>query len=271
MKGKTVLVTGSTDGIGKQTALELARLGARVILHGRSRQKGRKTLQEIQRATGATDMDYLSFDLSSQANVRALAEAFEQQYPRLDVLIHNAGIYSHTRHLTPDHVEMTFAVNHLAPFLLTHLLLGLLKKSAPSRVVTVSSMAHHTAEIDLKNLQQEKRFDAYDAYALSKLANVLFAYALSDRLKGSGVTSNALHPGVIDTKLLRSGFHVRGDSVEKGAGTSVYLACAAELEKTSGKYFNKGEEESSSPITYDKRLQEELWGISERLTGIRGS
>lgn len=269
MQGKTVLITGSTDGIGKQSALELARMGATVILHGRDYAKGSSTLQEIGKLTGNDKLDLFVADLSSQNQVRNFAAEVERKYTRLDVLINNAGVYMHHRQLTDDGLEMTFAVNHLAPFLLSSLLLNLLRKSAPARIVTVSSIAHQRARLDFDNLQAEKKFDAYGSYALSKLANILFTYELADRLDGSAVTATTLHPGVIDTKLLRIGFgSFGGRSLEEGATTTVYLASSPNVAGISGKYFVDCAERASSPLSYDVKLRKELWRRSETLVGL---
>jgi len=183
------------------------------------------------------------------------------------VLINNAGVYE-TRHRTSeDGFEMTFAVNHLAPFLLTYLLLDLLKKAAPSRIINVSSIAH-ASSMDFENLQGEKHYGGYEAYALSKLCNILFTYKLARLLEGSGVTANCLHPGTISTKLLKAGWGVGGSPVTQGSVTSAYLATAPELEGVTGKYFMDKKQKESSRISYDQKIQKKLWLISEQLTGI---
>jgi len=228
MEGKIVLVTGPTDGIGKETALGIARMGARVLLHGRNAEKGRRVQKEIREKSGNDRIEFFLADLSLQREVRRLAAEVEKEHDRLDVLVNNAGVFMRVRRLTAEGIETTFAVNHLAPFLLTNLLLGHLKKSWPSRIATVSSIAHRDAQVDWSNLQGERRFDgydAYDAYSLSKLGNLLFTYELSRRLNGSGVDANALHPGVVRTKLLRAGFgDYPGDDPRKGAMASIRLA-----------------------------------------------
>jgi NAD(P)-dependent dehydrogenase (short-subunit alcohol dehydrogenase family) len=206
MKGRTVLVTGSTDGIGKATALGLARMGAEVLLHGRDPEKGREVREEIARKTGSDQLDLFIADLSSQRQVRRLAAEVVERHERLHVLINNAGTFQAEHRLTEDGLETTFAVNYLAPFLLTHELLGLLEESSPSRIINVASIAHWDTKVDWNNLQGERLYDGHQAYALSKLGIVLFTYDLAERLKGSAVTANCLHPGVIKTKLLRSGF-----------------------------------------------------------------
>ncbi len=269
MKGKVVLVTGSTDGIGKETALSITRMGARVLLHGRNAEKGRRVTEEIRKKSGNDRLDFFLADLSLQGEVRRLAAEVEKEHDRLDVLVNNAGVFMKERRLTADGIETTLAVNHLAPFLLTNQLIGLLKKSAPSRIVTVSSIAHRDAQVDWSNLQGERRFDGYEAYATSKLGNLLFTYELSRRLKGSGVDANALHPGVVRTKLLRAGFgDYPGDDPRKGAKTPIRLATSPELEGKSGLYFERSQPAVSSPLSRDRAVQKRLWDISEKLVGL---
>jgi NAD(P)-dependent dehydrogenase (short-subunit alcohol dehydrogenase family) len=266
MKKRTVLVTGSTDGIGKETALQLARMGAEVLLHGRSQEKGVAVQEEINRRTGNDRMQFFRADLSSQKQVRKMAAEIRERHDRLHVLINNAGTFEPERRITEDGLEKTFAVNYLAQFLLTHELLDLMKRSSPARVINVASIAHWNGSMDWSNLQGERRYEGFDAYARSKLAVVLFTYSLARHLKGSGVTANCLHPGVIKTKLLRAGFgDYPGGAPEKGARTSVYLASSAKVEGISGKYFEECKAMRSSPRSYDQELQEELWRISERL------
>jgi NAD(P)-dependent dehydrogenase (short-subunit alcohol dehydrogenase family) len=268
MKGRVVLITGSTDGIGKQTALELADMGARVILHGRNEEKGMKVLEEIRHRTGNDGLEFFLADLSSQAEVRKLSSQVQDRHDKLHVLINNAGVYMRDRKLTPDGFESTFAVNFLAPFLLTNLLLDLLKESSPSRIISTASIAHVNARVDLNNLQGERGYDGFDAYALSKLAIILFTYRLADKLKNTKVTANCLHPGVINTKLLRAGWGLGGENVEVGARTPVYLASSPEVEGVSGRYFENMHPSTSSPLSRDKELQETFWKIGEKLTGL---
>jgi NAD(P)-dependent dehydrogenase (short-subunit alcohol dehydrogenase family) len=269
IRGKTVLVTGSTDGIGRETALGLSRMGANVLVHGRDRVKGAAVLNEISRLSGKGNLELFIADLSSQRQVRSLAQAVLDNHDRLDVLINNAGVFEGERRLTEDGLELTFAVNYMAPFLLTNLLLDLLKKSAPSRIISVASIAHRSATVDWNNLLGERYYDSYEAYNLSKLCVVLFTYALAERLNGTRVTANCLHPGVIKTKLLREGFgDYPGDTPEKGARTSIYLASSQEMEGVSGKYFERQRMVRSSEISYDKALQERLWKLSERLSAL---
>lgn len=268
MQNKVVLITGSTDGIGRQAALELAARGFTVFVHGRSLARARNVAEEIRTATGNKNVEYLEADLSSQRQVRELAAEVEGRCDALHVLINNAGVFMNERQVTVDGLELTFAVNHLAPFLLTNLLLGLLQKSSPSRIITVSSMVHARSKIDFSDLQSGKKFAGYDAYAQSKLGNILFTFELAERLQGTGVTANCLHPGVIATKLLRAAFDSDGASPADGAQTMIYLASSPELEQVTGKYYQENRETRSAPLTYDRELRKMFWQISEQLTGI---
>lgn len=279
MRGKTVLVTGATGGIGLVTARELAGMGATVVVVGRTQAKGDAAAREIQAATGSASVSALAADLTSQAQVRKLAEDVRTRYPQLDVLINNAGAAFTSRQLTVDGVEATFALNHLAPFLLTSLLLDTLKASAPSRVINVASQAHIGQSLDFTDLQYEKRpYKTFAAYGAAKLAEVLFTYELARQLDGSGVTANCLHPGFVASrfgmnnggvwipifKMLRP-FQI---SVERGAETSVYLASSPEVASVSGDYFDKKKSVASSSQSYDEAAQRRLWELSEQLTGL---
>ncbi|MBV6510617.1 MAG: hypothetical protein FMNOHCHN_00094 [Ignavibacteriaceae bacterium] len=268
MQGKVVLVTGSTDGIGLETARQLARLGATIILHGRNYQTGPDLRDQIKRETGNEHIDYVNADLSKRDKLHALTDHIKSQYGVLDVLIHNAGVFMTERKLTPEGLEMTFAVNHLAPFILTGLLLPCLKNAEQGRIITVSSIAHQNAHLDFNNLQGEVHFDPYKAYALSKLGNILFTYYLAEHLKGSKVTANTLHPGVITTKLLKTGFNRTGASIEEGADTSVYLAYSPEVSEISGGYFIKRKRTASSPASNDQHTINDFWKISAELSGV---
>ncbi len=267
MDRPVILVTGSTDGIGKATAGELVSHGAEVIIHGRNRQKGNKVRKDLGKIT-AKMPDLLIADFSDRDQIMEMAKEFMSRYPRLDVLINNAGIYQKERSLTKDGVEMTFAVNYLAPFLLTRLLLPLLKKSAPSRIVTVASSAHEDVDyIDWDNLPGQARYDSWSAYALSKFADITYTYTLARRLVETGVTANCLHPGVTDTKLLRSAFPgYPAISAEEGARTSVYLAVSPDVTGISGQYFDNRKQARSSALTHDHLVQDRLWKLAENLT-----
>ena len=269
IEGRTVLVTGSTDGIGKETALQLARMGATVLLHGRDPKKGHAVLEEIRKKTGSDRLEFYLADLSSQRQVRSLAAEVLDNNNHLDVLINNAGIFMPERKMTEEGIETTFAVNYLAPFLLTRELYDLLKQSAPSRIVNVASIAHWNAKLEWNNLQGERHYEGFHAYALSKLGIILFTYALAERLLGSSVTANCLHPGVIETKLLRAGFgDYPGDTPEKGARASVYLASSPKAEDVTGQYYEECKPTRSSPASYDRGMQDKIWRISEELVGL---
>ena len=263
---KTILVTGSTDGIGKATATALAEHGCEVIVHGRNDARARSAQQNLIDATGNPSIRAVSADFSSLAQVRELATQLSD-LPKLDVLINNAAIATNRRTLTEDGFESTFGINYLAPFLLTNLLLGLLQDSTPARIVNVSSGAHASGHIDLDDLQMSRRFNGWDAYCNSKLANALFTCELSRRLESNQVTANFLHPGVIDTKLLHVNFS-GGSPVDSGAETPVHLALAPEVAGVTGRYFvNRGQVPASTAAD-DQRLAAELWRVSTELTGL---
>jgi retinol dehydrogenase-14 len=279
MRGSTVLVTGGTGGIGLATASGLAGLGARVGIVGRDPGRAADAADEIRRSAPGARVDTFVADLSSQSEVRRLADEVLASYPRLDVLVNNVGGYWAHRHVTADGLEHTFALNHLAPFLLTHLLRGLLVTSAPARVVTVSSGAQSMGRIDFDDLQGERDYDGQRAYNQSKLANVLFTYELARRLEGTGVTANVLHPGVVRTRFGQedSGRWMRLllpvvrpflKSPERGARTSVHLASAPELAGVSGRYFANSAPRKSSARSYDAQVATRLWETSAELTGL---
>jgi NAD(P)-dependent dehydrogenase (short-subunit alcohol dehydrogenase family) len=276
MAGKTVLVTGATSGIGKATALELARQRANVCIVARNKSKGETVLEEIKKATGNTKLELFVADLSSMNEVRRLALEFKAQHARLDVLVNNAGGVYDTRQTTTDGLEYTFAFNHLASFSLTSLLLDTLKASAPSRIINVSSGAQANGKI---NLMGEKRYSSFAAYSASKLANVMFTYALARRLSGMGVTVNTLHPGLVGTNFGSNAKSALWRGVaslakafsmppEKGAETTIYLASSSEIQGVSGKYFDKKKAVASSAASHDEVAQERLWAESEKLVGL---
>ena len=277
MAGRTVLVTGGTGGIGLATAAGLAELGARVGIVGRDPART-KTAAERLRGSGG-EVDVFVADLSSQQEVRRLAKEVLAAYPRLDVLVNNVGGYWATRHTTVDGLEHTFAVNHLAPFLLTNLLLDRLRASAPARVVTVSSGAQAMGTIDFDDLQGEHDYSGQRAYNQSKLANVMFTYELARRLRGSGVTANALHPGVVRTnfgredskgwmRLLLPVIRPFLKSPERGAATSLYLASSPDVEGVSGRYFANSKPKTSSNASQDTTAAARLWDVSAALVGL---
>jgi NAD(P)-dependent dehydrogenase (short-subunit alcohol dehydrogenase family) len=271
MHHKLILVTGATDGIGKQTALELARRGARLLLHGRSPSKLAETRAEIEREAGDSVVETVAADFSSLAAVRAMAEGITARHGAIDVLVNNAGVFMNERRTSRDGHEMTLAVNHLAPFLLTHLLLDALRAATAARIVNVSSVAHLRGVLDLENLHGERSFAPYGAYALSKLANVLFTVELARRLAGEPITVNALHPGVVSTKLLVDGFGMHGqDSLSQGAATSVYLASAPEIAGVTGRYFVRCREAEMNPIAAHPGTGRALYELSAEMVGIPG-
>jgi NAD(P)-dependent dehydrogenase (short-subunit alcohol dehydrogenase family) len=263
------LVTGATSGIGKATATGLAALGATVIVHGRDADRCDNTAHLIRRVAGHDRAHCAIADFTSLDAVRDMADEVLEHHEALHVVVNNAGTYMQGRKETVDGFETTFQVNHLAPFLLTNLLLDRLAESAPARIVNVTSVAHtQVHEVDFEDLQAEKGYSAYGAYALSKLANVLFTYELARRLEGTGVTANCLHPGVIATKLLHEGFPgTAGESSEEGAATSIYVATSPELEGVTGRYFRDLEEVPSARISHDRELQRRMWDASAELTG----
>ncbi len=266
MKDKTILVTGSTDGIGKQTALELAQLGCHIIIHGRNPEFTESTANYIASKTGNGSIDYFVADFSSLQDVKQLSCEIHAKHDHLDVLINNAGVFMNERVLSQDGFEMTFAVNHLAHFYLTNLLMDLLYSAPRGRIVNVASMAH-ASELDFDNLQGKKFFDAYTAYSYSKLCNILFTNLLAEKLFDSPITVNSLHPGVISTKLLHAGWGSGGSRIQEGSKTSVYLAVSQEVETVTGKYFSNSRQAKSSAISYNRDIQKQLWELSEEMIG----
>jgi NAD(P)-dependent dehydrogenase (short-subunit alcohol dehydrogenase family) len=278
MIGKTCMVTGGTSGIGLATAKGLADQGAQVIIIGRNVEKGARIASYLKAETGNDAIESMTADLSSQKSIVELANEFKGNHQNLHVLVNNAGAITLSRSTTLDGLEMTFALNHIAYFLLTNLLLDTLRKSAPARVINVSSVAHEKATLEFDNLQGERSYRGYQAYGRSKLANVLFTYRLSEVLAESGITVNAFHPGLVATKfLLNNGLKGRlmnvflgilGISPEAGAQTAIYLATSPEAEGVTGQYFYKKRPVPSSMTSYDKGIGEQLWRISTDLTGL---
>jgi NAD(P)-dependent dehydrogenase (short-subunit alcohol dehydrogenase family) len=277
MAGQTVVVTGSSGGIGKATALRLAQMGATVAVTSRNQGRTVGAAKEIRDATGAQVRAFAA-DLSSQADVRRLAAELLDTLPRIDVLVNNAGGYWNTRHVTADGLERTFAINHLAPFLLTALLLDRLRASADGRVVTVSSNAQRMGRIDFDDLQGEHGYSGARAYNQSKLANILFTHELARKAQGSTVTANALHPGVVRTsfgaddpgaaqRLFVPLFRPFMRTPDHGAATSVLLASSPALKGVQGKFFSKGSQTRSSKRSYDPAVATQLWEISATLVG----
>jgi NAD(P)-dependent dehydrogenase (short-subunit alcohol dehydrogenase family) len=283
LAGKTILITGATNGIGKAAALELARKGADVVIVGRNPVKVESCVRDLAQQDGHPAVDGLVADLSTLAEVRQLADTFHKKYNHLHVLINNAGGIFASRQVTQDGFELTFAFNHLAYFLLTNLLLDTLKASAPARIINVSSRSHEGAKLDFSDLQNEKHYGigGRQSYGQSKLANLLFTYELDRRLTGSGVTVNAIHPGVVATGFGENNggamgtvmrfYHRFALTPEQGADTVVYLASSPEVQGVSGKYWVNRQPVTSSPESYDEDAQKHLWEVSAQMTGLAES
>ncbi len=279
LSGKICMVTGATSGIGAVTARELARLGATMVLVGRNQAKAEATAAKIMAETGNRAVEILLADLSSQADIHRIAEEFQQRHKQLHVLVNNAGAVYEERQESVDGVELTFALNHLSYFLLTNLLLDILKQSGPARIVNVSSEAHRGVRINFDDLQARRRYRGFQVYGQSKLANILFTIELARRLGGSGVTTNALHPGVVATGF---GLNNRGwigiafgvllrpfiRTPERGAETSIYLAAAPEVAGVTGRYFANKRPARPSAAARDLGTAQRLWQISTELTKL---
>jgi len=279
MDGKVVLITGATQGIGRESAVQLAQKGATVVIVGRDKERGLAALAEIRKRSGSDKVELLLADLCSFDDIRRLARDFNARHQRLHVLVNNAGAVHQTRKLGRDGIEMTFAVNHLAYFLLTHELLDVLKASAPARIVNVASEAHRGMKLDFADLESERRYIPFVAYGRSKLANLMFTYELARRLEGTGVTVNAVHPGVIASGFakndpglfsflakLASPFLL---SPEKGARMQVHVASAPELASVTGRFFKRMKPVTSSRASRDEAAQRRLWEMSEELVGLK--
>lgn len=264
MKTKTILITGSTDGIGKQTALELAQLGHEIIVQGKNAEKGEKVVNEIVNLSLNKKVHYLNADLSDFNQIKDLAVQVKSKFNKLDTLLNNAGIFENEKVILPNKLESTFMVNHMAYFTICNLLMDMLQETGNARIVNVSSIAQ-AESIDFDNLNGEKYFDNYNSYALSKLENVLFTYKLHRLLKGQNITANCLHPGIVNTKLLNEGWGSGGLTVERGAKCSVFLAINNEVDNISGKYYVSCQQKKSSAISYDLKIQDRLWEISQNI------
>jgi NAD(P)-dependent dehydrogenase (short-subunit alcohol dehydrogenase family) len=276
MNGKVVLITGGTNGIGKQAAHDLAKLGATIVITARDAAKGERVASELRKASNNENVSVLRGDLSRMSDVVAVARGFRDKHSRLDVLINNAGGIYDARQTTADGFEYTFAFNHLAYFLLTRELLDMLKASAPARIVNVSSAAHTGGKINFDDLQAERGYSSFRAYSQSKLANVMFTYALARRIEGTNVTANALHPGFVDTGFGANGGFLMRNAInvmkkfgaltpQKGADTVVFLASSPDVAGVSGKYWDQRKAIASNAASMDRAAQERLWEASERL------
>jgi retinol dehydrogenase 12 len=278
MVGKVVLITGATSGMGKATARALATNGATVVVHGRDEEKAKETVEAIKEETKNPAIYYIVKDFEKLGDVRLLASEFRRQFHRLDVLVNNVGAVFSKRQESVDGIELTLQVNYLGHFLLTNLLLDMLKASAPSRIVNISSGLHERGRIDFEDLQMNRKYSGQKAYASSKLAQVLFTYELAKRLEGSAVTCNASNPGLAKTHLgydaglltsLSKRFvDIFGKSAEKAAETTIYLATSPEVERVSGKYFEEKQEAESSEMSYNTSAAQRLWDASLRLTKL---
>ena len=280
MQGKICLITGATNGIGKATAQALAQMGATVVIVGRNPAKCAAVVSEIKHISGNHAVEALTADLSIMAEVQQVAEQFKAKYQKLHVLINNAGAAFGKREVTSEGFEKTFALNHLSYFLLTTLLLDMLKASVPARVINVSSDAHKGAHLDFDDLHSEKGNFVFNAYGRSKLAVVVFSYELARRLSGTGVTSNVLHPGLVYTGFASNmgavpsaaiNFFMRfvGSTPEQGALTSIYLATSPAVEKVTGKYWEKSKAVPSDRASYDEATWTRLWEVSDRMVAVR--
>ncbi|MFW9803146.1 MAG: SDR family oxidoreductase, partial [Candidatus Thorarchaeota archaeon] len=282
LKHKVCMVTGASSGIGKATAIGLANMGANVVLACRNEPKAEAAAKEIASKTGNDQVSFLLCDLSLQDSIRGLTKEFENRYQALHILVNNAGTYRTRRTITEEGIETTFAVNYLAPFLLTNLLIEKLKASAPSRIVNVAGAYHRKATMNFNDLMSENKYDGSRANNMSKLALVLFTYELARRLDGTGVTANCLHPGAVATGLVEKDpdlsrfyrmlyriFSRFASSPEKGAETSIYLAASPEIEGVTGKYFEKKSEKQSSDESYDLGTAKRLWEVSLDLTNLK--
>jgi len=280
---KVCLVTGANSGIGKEIALGLAASGAHVIMVCRNSKKGQAVLDEIKTISGSTSIDLLIADLSSQTEIRSLAKTIHDRYSTLHVLINNAGLVNSKKILSVDGIEMTLATNHLAPFLLTSLLMDLLKNSVPARIVNISSAVHKWAKLDLDDLQYEHRkYQGLRAYAQSKLLMNMVTFELARRLNGTGITVNCIHPGAVKTGLGSNNAHniilkLADRAIkfffitpQQAAQASLYLSLSPEMENITGKYFVKDKSVPASSISYDPVLAKKTWEISERLCGLTG-
>ncbi len=279
MDGKICLITGATSGIGLEIAGGLAKLGATVIITGRNEDIGKQIVEDIRKRTGNGLIELMIADFSTQDGVIKLADRIKERYDKLDVLINNAGLYQPDHTITSDGIEMTFAVNYLAPFLLSHLLLDLLRKGQPSRIVITASSWHKTGYLDFNDLNMnEKKYSGMQAYMNTKQALIMFGYTLAEKIKSMGVTVNTYHPGIVKTKLPRQrSFYSFLLKIipffltpKQGAKTPIYLASSPEVEHITGKYFIRKKPVKSAEITYSLGLQKQLWDKSCELTKING-
>ena len=275
MRGLTSLITGATDGIGKEAAIELAKKGCNLILIGRSKEKGDKVVEEIRKvADSYVDIDYFTADLMLMKEVSRVADEVSRKYPKIDVLLNNVGAYFAFRDVTEEGFERTFALNHLGYFLMTKKLLPLVEKSDYKRIVNVSSSAHYGIDFEFDNMNGEKKYSGFDTYKKSKLANVMFTYELAKRIEGTGITANCLHPGFVSTNfgknnnflwrnVIRVAMWLTAISVRDGAKTSIHLACSDEVKDITGRFFANSQIKKGSSKAKNEEHNRKLWELSE--------
>ena len=270
LKNKTAIITGATSGIGRVTAIDIAREGARMVLPVRNIEKGKALKDEIEKETGNTNVEIMHCNLASLDSVRQFAKDFQKKHDKLHLLVNNAGLWETKRKESDDGIEMNFAVNHLAPFLMTNLLLDTIKKSAPARIISVASNAHKYGKMRFNDPEGKKSWGSMQSYAQSKLANILFTRRLARDLEGSGVTANCLHPGVVNTQLFSKlpGVIQKISSLfmitpEKGAQTSIYLATSPDVENITGEYFDKQKIAKTTAHARDMQVADTLWEVSK--------
>ncbi|MCX7744300.1 MAG: SDR family oxidoreductase [Flavobacteriales bacterium] len=281
MKQPICLITGATAGIGLETAKQLAKKGFNIYITGRGEEKCVDAINQINQTSPGAAMGYILCDFSSQHSIREAAQKIRNTISNLHILINNAGAVYQQKELTEEGIEKTFATNHLGYFLLTHLLLPIMPANQGCRIINVASDAHFSARLNLEDITNPKKYFIFQAYANSKLANIMFTFQLAEKLNPLGITANCLHPGVVKTRignkntaqwmgwLWNAMTAIRGISVEKGAATSVYLASSQEVSSITGKYFSQCRESKPSSISMDVSLQQQLWGLSEKLCGIQ--
>jgi NAD(P)-dependent dehydrogenase (short-subunit alcohol dehydrogenase family) len=274
LKGKVVLITGATSGVGKETARGLAKMGATIVFTTRDDERGRTTKNDLIGTTGNEDIHVVFCDLASFDSIRVCCDEYKSKFERLDILMNNAATWDFTRHLSKDGIENIFATNYLAPFLMTHLLLDLLKKSSPSRIINLTS-GLHSGTIKFEDIEFKQKFSGSKAYRQSKLGVILFTRLLAKKLEGTGVTVNCVHPGMNKTQLGRDAgrisqaiFKMMGKDPKIGAQTSIYLASSPDVEKVTGEYFYKKMKKESSKESYDMDLAKRLWDVSVRYVGL---
>ena len=275
MNGRTCLITGATDGIGKEAAIELAKKGCNLILIGRSKEKGEKVVEQIRKvAESHVDIDYFTADLMLMKEVSRVADEVSRKYPRIDILLNNVGALFTFRGVTEEGFERTFALNHLGYFLMTKKLLPLVEKSDYKRIVNVSSSAHYGIDFEFDNINGEKKYTGFDTYKKSKLANVMFTYELAKRIEGTGITANCLHPGFVSTNFgknnsflwrnfIRVAMWLIAINVKDGAKTSIHLACSDEVKDITGKFFANCEVKKGSSKAKNEEHNQKLWELSE--------